>query len=101
MNQATEPTEIVVGCGLPPGALGAVIKADKLTTELENSVRSGDSSHAVRALLGRVLFVPWADLAPEPGEVARLSRRPEDIPLPVADGDSGRPYLLAFSSPRG
>ena len=100
MTEARDGTEIVVGCGLPPEALGDVARADELTTALEDALRSGDSSRAVRALAGRVLFVPWADLAPEPGAVAVLDRRPEDIPLPVADGDSGRQYLLAFSSPR-
>jgi hypothetical protein len=75
------------------------MRADELSAALEASVRSGDSSRALRALGGRALFVPYADPAPEPGAVAVLERPPEEIPLPVADGDSGRRYLLAFSSP--
>lgn len=94
-----EKFEILVGCGLPSEALNRILCADDLTAALEDSVAAGDPTRAIRGLARGMLFVPYGGPGPERGGLAAVDCPIEEIPLPVADSESGRRFVLAFSSP--
>lgn len=100
MTEEPDALEVVVGCGPPPQAMADVLRADVLTAALEQAISAADSARALRALAGRVLFVPYPGPAPDPAAVSVVELALDKIPLPLVRGGSGGRFLPAFSSSR-